>query len=245
MDHLQQINFYYHILNKVKFSLNLVFIFVSITSLKVQAQSSSFLYADIATYRNTSFKINGFASGEIGIGFLNDLWVSPQVGVQYGFGNLDDRERFQTTNDITFKEAFLDTRFESFSYSFGLQFSLEKKRDRDLWWLFLPKVLTGSTKATSSYFVLNNDQDQFEQRERNSSKKKLIYFSLSVGIEGNLSQNEKLSFAFLISYTTKNLENLFIDVQPRTTNLTNPQVTTQSIGLRLLIKYNPFSQKNN
>lgn len=193
------------------------------------------LFAEISGYRHTLFQENSFFDGEIGIGFLTNFWISPEVGFSYSFGGLEEITTIDPLAPNLATKSILKTTYRAQLLTLSPKITIGKNSD-DLWWVIQPKFLTGNLTVKRDDLSLSNTEDHYRatSKENNSY---LSFFTLSVGLEGYPFESEKISLAFFIKYTTMQLNDKFNF--PDTPNI---DVSTPTLGIGFRVCFSPFKK---
>ncbi len=226
-----------------KIIINIVYLCIGLISHHCVSQlKNSSIYTELSTYRDTGFKNNGFADAEVGVAFFNNFWISPEIGTNYSFGALEDQNKINPNAPNFAPESILETRYNAFLLTISPKISIGKT-DENLWWVIQPKFFTGNLTVNSDYLTLSKTREKYDITESQKDNGNISFFNLSIGIEGYITDSEKLSLAFFIRYTTMQLNNRFRSIKFDTPDISNRNESTQTLGIGLKLYFNPFKKE--
>ncbi|WP_271765006.1 hypothetical protein [Aquimarina algiphila] len=200
------------------------------------------MYTELSVYRDTGFKNNGFSDIEIGVAFFNNFWISPEIGTSYSFGTLEDQNKININDHNSTPNAILETRYNASLLTISPKINIGRNNE-NLWWVIQPKFFTGNLIINSNYLTLSEPKEKYEIIESQKRKSTISFFNLSIGLEGYITESEKLSLAFFIRYTTMQLSDRFKSIKFNTPDISNPEENTQTLGIGLKLYFNPFKKE--
>lgn len=159
-------------------------------------QQRPVLFGGFEYYRNKSYDANAYANISIGFQLYKWRFLAPEVGFNYYFGSIKDRELLSPEEPQARPPYKSDGRFGAAVFSFSPKMVFG---NREAALVVIPQYNIGTINVRGDFLKNSTDryflEDQIEHSEHTS------FWSIAGGIQGQFYETETLFFSLLLSYT--------------------------------------------
>jgi len=220
---------------KIIFSVFLVAI-----SFNAKAQNHLVFYGGLDLYRQGSFEGNYFGSLNFGTQIYQFKFFAPEIGYDFVFGRLPDREITKNGPQVGLPNAVFRQSFSTSVLTLNPKLKFGKE---DAFLVFSPKYHIGNLKTKASYYANENDNSNFPRKKYQEVKNQISYWSFAVGFEG-IYISPHFWLGITLNYTNLNIRDNWhaLDFSEYDVKADAPGTTTIGFGMR--IYYDPFTSEN-
>ncbi|PTX42006.1 hypothetical protein C8P64_2420 [Christiangramia gaetbulicola] len=194
------------------------------------------IYAGAEYYRDKGFETNSYVGLQFGSQLFQWGFLAPEVGFDAYFGSPAEMEFNYIGEANSIPEAKLKTQFSSYFFSITpkLKFGNEEAA-----LVILPQYNIGKVSARGDYLVYNGNLYALEDREKVSGNQS--FWSIAVGVEGQIFDVDHLWFSLFLKYTLLNSEEIIEELGFPDQNFDPAGGSSDGIGVGFRVYYDLFS----